>query len=364
MKILDRYIIKHFLIPMIFCTVVLIFLVLVADVFDNLEEFIRHDVTLRQALRYYLNLIPYIFTQVVQWGSFLGVMHCLVSFNTNNELTAMKVAGLEILTIIRPLIFVGFLIGIVTFLVADQLVPPTYKISNRILQEKIEKKKTKEERTVFQDLTYYGGKNRLYYAGSLDTSENKMTDLIVLWLDNAKRTRKKVMAREAVWNGSVWELKMVNELDISPSGLVIGQPKNFEATIYPEINETPSEFYRSVEEPMVIPYKDLKVHLKKLEENGLRPNSELVDLNLRLSTPWYSLIMMLIAIPFLGKTATRKSIALNILYALGIVFAFHVSQAVAVALGKAGRLFPFLSVWLNNFAFGFGAFFFMERANR
>jgi len=364
MKILDRYIIKHFLIPMLFCTGVLIFLVLIADVFDNLDEFLRNDVTLREALRYYLNLIPYVFVQVVQWGSFLGIMHCLVSFNTNNELTAMKVAGLEIMTIVRPLIYVGFLIGIISFLVSDQLVPPTYKISNRIREEKIERKKTKQERTTFNDLTYYGGKNRLYYAGSLDISTNKMTDLIVLWIDSAKRTRKKVMAREADWNGSVWELKMVNELDISPSGQVIGQPKNFESAIYPEINETPQEFYRSVEESMAIPYKDLKDHLRKLKENGLRPNSELVDLNMRLSAPWYSLIMMLIAIPFLGKTATRKTIALNILYALGIVFAFHVSQAVSVALGKAGRLFPFFSVWLNNFAFGFGALFFMERANR
>lgn len=349
---------------MAFCTGVLIFLVLIADVFDNLDEFLRNEVTLRQALRYYLNMIPYVFTQVVQWGSFLGIVHCLVSFNTNNELTAMKVAGLEILTIIRPLIFVGFLIGIATFLVSDQLVPPTYKITNRIRLENIEKKKTKKERTTFNDITYYGGKDRLYYAGTLDIGEKKMTDLIVLWLDRSKRTRKKVMAREAVWNGTVWELKMVNELDISPNGQVIGQPKNFETMIYPEINEPPLEFYRSVEEPMVIPYKDLKIHLKKLEENGLKPSSELVDLHLRLSTPWYSLIMMLIAIPFLGKTATRKSIALNILYALGVVFAFHVAQAVGVALGKAGRLFPFLSVWLNNFAFSFGAFFFMERANR
>lgn len=50
MKLLDRYLIKYFLIPAIFCTIALIFLVLVADVFDNLDEFIRNQVTLAQAL--------------------------------------------------------------------------------------------------------------------------------------------------------------------------------------------------------------------------------------------------------------------------------------------------------------------------
>ena len=363
MKILDRYLIKHFLIPMLFCTFVLIFLVLVADVFDNLDDFLRNRVTLQQALRYYLNLTPYIFIQVVQWGSFLGITHCLVTMNANNELTAMKVSGLEIMTIVRPLIYVGFVIGIFAFLVADQLVPSTYKVSDRIREELIEKKKTKEDRRIFNDLTYYGGKNRLYYAGSLNLDENKMTDIIILWLDNTKRARKKAMAREAYWSGSVWDLKMVNELDISRSGQVIGQPKNFEAKTYPEMNEPPEEFYRSIAEPMMIRYKDLKEQLNKLKENGLKPNAELVDLNMRLATPWHSLVMMLIAIPFLGKTATRKSIALNILYALGIVFAFHVSQAVAIALGKAGRLFPILSAWFNSFAFACGSLFLMDRAN-
>ena len=144
MKILDRYLIKYFLIPTLFCAVMLIFLVLVADVFDNLDEFLRNQVTVRQALRYYLNLTPFVFVQVIQWATLLGTLYLLVQLNVHNELTAMKVSGLEIAMIVRPLVFVGFLMAIFTFLVRDQLVPPTYKQAMRIQAERIEKKQKKD----------------------------------------------------------------------------------------------------------------------------------------------------------------------------------------------------------------------------
>lgn len=363
MKILDRYLIKHFLVPTIICTLALIFLVLIADVFDNLDEFIKNQVTIRQALRYYLNLIPYVFIQIIQWSSFLGILYLIVTFNLNNELTAMKVSGLEMTKIVRPLVFVGFMIGIFTFLVGDRLVPITYRISKQIQEERIERKKLKKERKVFTNITYYGSGNKLYYAKTLDMSKNKLRDFIILWLDENKKTRKKVTAREAIWNGEVWELKHVTEFEVMTNNQAIDQPTSYDAKLYPEILETPQDFYRSAAETRFIPYRELKEHLKKLKENGLKPYAESVDLNERLASPWNALVVMFICLPILAKTATRKAIAMNVLVALLLVFCFHVVTALFLALGKSGKFPPFISAWIANFLFGFGALFFLERAD-
>ncbi|PIQ85702.1 MAG: hypothetical protein COV74_07720 [Candidatus Omnitrophica bacterium CG11_big_fil_rev_8_21_14_0_20_45_26] len=363
MKILDRYLIKYFLIPTLFCAVMLIFLVLVADVFDNLDEFLRNQVTVRQALRYYLNLTPFVFVQVIQWATLLGTLYLLVQLNVHNELTAMKVSGLEIAMIVRPLVFVGFLMAIFTFLVRDQLVPPTYKQAMRIQAERIEKKQKKEDRKVYMDITYYGSGNRLYYAKTFNVADDEMRDFIILWLDQNKTTRKKVMARTAHWNGSLWILKQVNEFEMSSTGQMVAQPNSYDQKIYPEITETPEDFYRAAADTNYISYKDLKQYVNRLKENGLILSSELVDLQERLASPWHSLIIMFICIPLLAKTATRKSIASSILACLGIVFMFHVSTAVLMALGKSGKVYPFVSTWANNFLFGFIALFFLDRAD-
>jgi lipopolysaccharide export LptBFGC system permease protein LptF len=54
---------------------------------------------------------------------------------------------------------------------------------------------------------------------------------------------------------------------------------------------------------------------------------------------------------------------MNVLICAGMVFAFHVSDAVLLALGKAGRLLPFLSAWGGNIIFATFAFFRLEKAN-
>ncbi len=363
MKILDRYLIKHFLIPTLFCAVTLIFLVIVADVFDNLDLFLKNDVTLRQTLKYYLNLTPFFYVQIIQWASFMGLLHLLVTFNVHNELTAMKVTGLQITTIIRPLIFVGFLIGVFTFIVSDRIVPYTYQAAKQIQDERIEKRKEKKDRAVFHDIAYYGSGNRLYYVKTLNLDKNRMKDFIILWLAADKKVYKKVIAREARWNGEAWELRQVNETEIARNGRIVGRPVSYGTKVYPEIMESPQEFYKSAADTRLIPYKSLKEYLARLRENGLEPYAEYVDLYERLTTPWNSLIVMLISIPLLAKTATRKSVAVNILMCIGIVFLFHVASALFLALGKSGKIQPFLSAWITSFLFGFGGLFFLEQAD-
>ncbi len=103
--------------------------------------------------------------------------------------------------------------------------------------------------------------------------------------------------------------------------------------------------------------------IRKLQDNDIRVSAEKVDLYARLAMPWQGLVMMMIAVPLLAKTSTRKVIALNVLICVGLIFAYHVTGAVGMALGKAGKLFPFLSAWAGNIIFTATALVTLERAN-
>ena len=363
MKILDRYLIKQLLLPILFCTCTLIFLVFMADIFDYLEEMIKNKTTLKHIFLYYLILTPETFVEVIPWASFLATVYVLTSFNYHNETTAMKVAGLEITSIIRPILFIGFSIGVISFLVSDQIVPKTSPKAIQILKERIEKKEGKEKRETFENITYYGGKDRLYYARILHAKEQKLEDFIVLWLDSRKNVKKKTVAREAMWTGSEWELHHATDYSMEQKGKILGEPIFQPVIVYPEINETPDEFLKAANEGSQISYRDLKDYIAKLKENGIKLNTEIVALHQKLSFPWHSLVVMFLCVPFLAKTSTRRMIAFNVLACIAAVFLFHVSGAIMLALGKARKLFPILSAWSPNFLFGFGTFFFLDRAN-
>jgi lipopolysaccharide export system permease protein len=365
MTILDRYFSKQLLLPLVFCSLALIFLVYMSDLFNHLDQMVKNKTPLLYILKYYAALLPQTFVSIISWSSLLAVIFVLTTFNFHNELTAMKVAGLEISSIIRPIILFGFILGIFTFIVNDQVVPRTAHIVNQIKFDRIEKKmNTEDSPSVFENVTYYGGRERLYYVRRFDAADRKMEDLIILWLDAQKNVKKKTVAREATWNGAFWDLHHCTDYNLERGGKIMGEPVYREFAKYEDIRESPDEFARAANREHAISYRDLKDYIIKLKDNGVKLTTENVILHYKLASPWQSLIVMFLTVPLLARTSTRKLMALNVMMCLAFIIIFHLSGAVLLALGKAGKIFPLMSAWTHTVVFSFGAYLVLDFGNR
>ena len=364
MKVLDRYLVRELIFPIVFCSLTLVLLILVADLFDNLDELLRNKTPLLIILRYYLCLIPVSFTQTIAWATWLGTIFLLVHMGMHNELMAMKAAGLKILTIVRPMIFLGLLLGIVTFLVADRVVPKTYRTANELLEIYIEKKKGAADRKVFKNVTYYSGGNTLYYFRKFAPRPKTVEDAIVIWLDPVTHhTTQKIFAQKGAWAEDHWVFQGITEYQTDGQGDVLGKPMIIAKKTYPDVAITPRDLINTASDSMFLSYHELQYTIQKLKENGISVYAEQVDLYSRLAAPWKGVVMLLLVIPFLGTVRNRKAIAMSVLVCAGFVFAFHVSDAILLALGKSGRLWPFLSAWGGNILFATYALFKLEKAN-
>ncbi len=365
MKVLDRYLTRELFIPILYCAVSLIALVLIADLFDNLEDLLKHGTPLRLIFKYYLSLVPYVFTQTIPWAAWLGTLFLLVNLGFHNETMAMKAAGLKITNIVRPILFLGFLIGIVNFLVSDRVVPPTFRQAKGLRDVHIRKNDAKSASDqIYQNVTYYSAGDQLYFFRTFSNKKAEVEGAVALWLGRRPDSQKqKMVAKRGTWNGKAWKFEGVSEFQMDSRGRILGEPKNYPSKIYPEIVFTPQELASASTESMFLTYKELKHSIKKLRENGVSIRSEAVDLHYRLAAPWQGLVMMMIAIPFLARTTNRKEIALNVLFCIGIIFAFQVTSAIGLALGKAGKILPFLGAWTGNIIFGAGSLLKIDRAN-
>ena len=364
MKVLDRYIVRELIFPIIFCSLTLIFLILVADLFDTLDALLRNKTPILIILRYYLSLIPISFTQTIAWAVWLGTLFLLVQFGLHNELMAMKAAGLKILTIVRPMIFLGLLLGIVTFLIADRVVPKTSRTANELLEIYIEKKKDNKDRKVFKNVTYYSGGDTLYYFRKFSPRPKTVEGAIIIWLDPVTHhTAQKVFAEKGVWVDNRWLFEGIQEYQTNVQGDVLGKPLIIPKKTYSDVTITPRDLINTASDSAFLSYHELKYTIDNLKRNDIPVYAERVDLYNRMASPWRGLVMLLIAIPFLGTVRNRKAIAMSVLMCAGMVFAFHVSDAILLAMGKAGRLFPFLSAWGGNIIFATYALFKLEKAN-
>jgi lipopolysaccharide export system permease protein len=364
MRILDRYIIRELLVPIIFCTFALIFLILIADLFDNMDDMIRNNTKFSHILQYYLAFLPVSFTHIISWACLLGTVYLLIHFNHHSEVLAMKAAGLNISTIVRPILFVGFMIGIVAFIISDKVTPKTHLIVDNIRTTKIEKKDDGVLRSqIFQDVTYSTRDGRLYYIENYNPSNATMDNLVLIFLDQAKNIKRRITAESASYKNGVWTLEQIMSYETDPSGKIVGEPDHIVKKEYPEILETPRDFKEAAAEGDFLSYQELKGHIAKLEESGITASSEKTDLQAKLATPWQSLIMILVAILFLSKTTQRKAVAMNVLVCLLVIFIYYVTNAIFMALGKSGAIPPFISAWAANFIFAAGCIFFFEKGN-
>lgn len=366
MKVLDRYLTRELFLPILYCSLSLVFLILIADLFDNLDDLLRSQASLKVVLKYYLAIVPYAFVQTVPWAAWLGTLFLLVNLGFHHETTAMKAAGLKIITIVKPILFLGFLIGIGTFLISDKIVPKTFRAARELKEGHIDKKDKagKQKEKLLQNLTYYSGGEQLFYIRSFSKSKGELNGVVALWAGKKiGDKRQKMTARGGVWKGGQWEFKDVTEYLTDARGKILGEPKTFTVKTYPDIVFTPDDLVSASSESAFLSYRELKDSIQKLKENGVNVKSETVDLHYRLAAPWQALVMMLLTVPFMGRSLNRRAIAVHVLFCVGTIFAYHVSGAVGVALGKAGKTLPFLSAWFGNITFAVGAFFYLDKAN-
>ncbi len=364
MKVLDRYLTRELVTPILFCSMMLVFLILIADLFDNLDDILRNQSGIKYVFQYYMAIIPYAFVTTIPWAAWLGTLFLLVQLGFHNETTAMKAAGLKIISIVRPVLFIGFLIGIATFLVGDRAVPKSFKVAREIKDTYIDKNRMKEKDKTAKSVTYFSGGNQLFYFHTFSKSRGELNGVVALWLgDKPTDNRQKMIARRGMWKDPVWEFENVTEYLMDSRGRVLGEPRTFPKKTYEDIKFTPSELASASTESLYLNYKELKQSIEKLRENGVNVRTEVVDLHYRLASPWQALIMMLLTVPFLGRTLNRRAIALQVLLCVGTVFAFHVAGALGLALGKAGKILPFLSAWAGNIVFAIGALLNIDKAN-
>ena len=360
MRIIDRYLLKHFIGPFLFCLFIFVFLYVVIDLFDNLNEMIENKIDLRFLLPYYLNFIPLIIVQMAPIAVLISIMFSLGNFSKHNEIIAMQASGISLLRILTPLIATGFLISVAMFLINDRLVPHAVVNASTIKEEKFEaiKRKKKKGDKVYHNIAFYGGGNKIIYARKYVANKELIAELIIHGQDADQNVASKLTARSASWTNGKWLGEDVMFYNLDPSGRIIGEPVFYEQTVL-DLEETPFDFSKRRHQSdfmsfEFMSYAELKEYIRRLSfEKGPTIRGLKVALNQKIAFPFVSIIVILIASPFALVHTRRGGVLFGIAVSVGLVLAYYTVMTVSLAMGKAGFIHPAVCAWLSNLIFAF-----------
>ena len=372
LRILDRYIVRQFLYSYAVSLVALLSLVVIFDALGQIENFRRAAGTgnplvgtLSLMMRYYAVRLPLIFHAVCPAILLIGAMFAMAQLNRNNELMAMRAAGISIYRALAPLFFMTVVITGV--LVADQeLLIPSLLNQIRGVDEllaggdrNVHKRLNKTDR--------YGNRVKVAYYRAYDRKMEGDVH-ISAYYPGSSELRLEVKAREGTWKRMQdgkerWVLsdgqiiaRYNNQTEIPPrewrawgvepefgkDGFVLLRPDDHAAGIFEVQSDlTPQDMIPGDATLTLRSTADIRRHL----ENSPGDTELSVTLAARYAFPFANLVLLLLGLPFVLGTESRSTFV-GLAICIAICAAFYGINTLCVELGRRGSLTPTAAAWL------------------
>ncbi len=350
MRILDRYLIRGFLYPFVYCLVLFTMLFVIVDVFDKLDEYLKSTLPYTVILQYYLYSLPVVLTHIVPVAVLVAILYKLGNLNRHNEIVALKASGISTLHILLPYLFAGVLISFAMLLMNETVLPRAALTSTAILEGQIQKGGKSGGRAI-KNVTLYGTDQRMIFARELEIATGTLHDVVILREGEDRTPRSKLAAKSARYEDGRWIFRDVIRYRLDRAGKLVGEPE-FSEELPLDMPETPADFVRGASQVETMSAKELERYIGQFAGSSRQVLRRLwVEFHQKIAFPFVSFVVMLVGAPLAMRTE-RGSALVGIGTALVVVVLYYGVNSVCLALGKGGHLDPVIAAWLSNFLFG------------
>lgn len=346
-NIINRYLLKQPIWPIILLYLGFSFLYIVADIMGRISIFIESAVSINTIVKYYIAQLLSLNDIILPASIFLGVLFSIWQMARHNEIIALRMLGKNIFQIAIPfLCFSGILstvAGIVETVYAPKVRLWCYILkSNRFTNiNKIEE----------QHFAYKNINGNRIWLGTLKSLQKpwRINNITIQYFNKEGYKEKEISAQHAMYVDSVWWLKEIKIEKFSKEGLPLEAPlilNNYHPFI--ELNESPDDFINQI---FNLDYSGTVWLTKRLIEDKIPLRKKAITvLNKRFSWPFSCIVLAFFAIAVGLGISPRRSSA-RILYALLLFFSFEILNNIGIIFSLSERIPAWLGPWLPNIIF-------------
>ena len=396
MRILDRYLSRQVVFSTVFAVVVLSVVLVLGQIFKKLLDLLVSGVlTPGAVLKFVGYAFPWSLSYTVPWGVLTAVLLTFGRLSADNELIAMRMAGLSLRRLCLPVFAAAGLLSGFCLWINTTVAPHAYRESRRLTQQAA----LEDPASLFtpgRPVTTIPG--YLVYAENREGQRLENVQLFALAGEKADVARSRpgsvVVARTGELHDENVKEKRALELvldkaftvnrrwprsltDEERGRMTPEQIDAWEVRVEEESRQAPDVMEVQTERsPMVVPLNRLFERSERVRVDGLkmgelwlglrdRPALEaayegsalpsatemVTEFNKRLSFSLACVVLALVGIPF-GITAQRRETSSGFVLSLVVGIAYFTLIMLGELWKDKAEKLPYLWVWLPNVVFG------------
>lgn len=357
MKIIDLYIFKKFIGTFFLAISLLVVIVIIFDLSENLDLFLRHDAPWQRVLfEYYVMSIPYYINLFIYLFTFIAVVFFISKMAGHTEVVAILSSGISFWRFLYPSVLAALALAVMSLFFGNFLIPKANGIRQAFKNEYME------------SLVGFGGNNIHVQIGPDEyvyiDGYNLSKDLgyRFCWEKFDGTELKYKMLSDVIYHDSIepnkWRIDnyAIHHLDVGKEWLEKGRRMDTVA------NFLPTDFYQIKENYIEMDYFELRDHIAKMKSKGAQGvKAYEVEMQQRWAAPGAILILTLIGAA-LSSRKLKGGMGMHLGIGIAIAFSYIFFMQVSKSFAISGNLSPFLAAWLPNFIFCILGFFLLIKA--
>lgn len=345
MKIVQRYVLKEFLVPLAYCLTGFVAIYVLFELFGSMSRMIEAHLDFKTSFLYFCGYLAPYFHYLAPAALMLATLYTMWTMCRHSELIAMRASGISFFAIVKPLLMVSIVLALFVLFVNEWFVP---RYANWAAQMKTVKFR-KENIEQLDNIVYRNAPdNRTWKIDRFGDVDGKQLLSVRVAVERPGGARLMTISadRADYLDGEWWFTNVhVQHHDAVGQEIATSTPvaDNLTLRCFPELNETPRDFliqnrpwkYNSVIDRL----RYLETHQDITDD---RRNDLAYDTWAQIMAPWACVIITLFAIPA-GIASGRQSVFRGIVGALGMFFGFYGVTIVCMIFAKNCWVPPILA---------------------
>lgn len=315
-------------------------LLLMQAMYDDFRDLLGDGATALDIGIYYAVKLPSYLSVVLPLALLVSLLYTLGLMHRNNEITAMRAAGMGLFRITRGIWVAGVLLCGVTWYINATVIPWSVEASREIrdnLSYRNESKDHTVDRIGSRPSVAFDNRaeGRMWFFNRYSQFTKRGYGVTLVQVDKERREKSRLMAKEAFYDPTkkAWVFRDGRELTMDIEGGDVEGTKAFSEIVRPDFDEDPALMMIFDARPQDLSFTELKRLIAHLAENN---NPKLTAYEVRyygvLAETLGPLIIIALAIPF-AVSGVRVNPVVGVSKSLALFVVYFVLLKVCATMG-------------------------------